>query len=149
MALWLVRAGPHGEEEQGALQHNVATIGWNEMPDVSKIDSKDTLKELYLKFHPNDKKMRAVRMVGQIWDFAKEITKGDIVALPLKSQSSIALGRVEGNYEFKEISPNIKHTRPVRWLRMVARSEFDKICYSHSGHLQLSVRLREMMQKTV
>jgi len=43
MALWLVRAGPHGEEERGALQHNVATIGWNEMPDVSKIDSKDAL----------------------------------------------------------------------------------------------------------
>ncbi|HJT47528.1 MAG TPA: hypothetical protein VJ729_05040 [Nitrososphaeraceae archaeon] len=50
MALWLVRAGPHGEEEHGALQHNVATIGWNEMPNVSKIDSKDALKELYLKF---------------------------------------------------------------------------------------------------
>jgi predicted Mrr-cat superfamily restriction endonuclease len=33
--------------------------------------------------------MRAVRIVGQIWDFAKEINKGDIVALPLKSQSSI------------------------------------------------------------
>src|SRR5215212_2655989 len=126
MALWLVRAGPHGEEEHGALQYNVATIGWNEMPDVSKIDSKNALKELYLKFHPNDKKMRAVRMVGQIWDFAKEIKKGDIVALPLKSQSSIALGRVEGKYEFKEISPTIKHTRPVRWLRMVARSEFDQ-----------------------
>ena len=65
-------------------------------------------------------------MVGQIWDFAKEIKKGDIVALPLKLQSSIALGKVEGEYEFKEISPTIKHTRPVRWLRMVARSEFDQ-----------------------
>jgi restriction system protein len=41
MALWLVRAGPHGEEVHGVLQHNVATIGWNDMPDVSKIDSKD------------------------------------------------------------------------------------------------------------
>jgi predicted Mrr-cat superfamily restriction endonuclease len=55
MALWLVRAGAHGDEEQGALEHNVATIGWNEMPDVS--NNKQVLKELYLKFHPNAKKM--------------------------------------------------------------------------------------------
>ncbi|HZA69237.1 MAG TPA: hypothetical protein VE548_06000 [Nitrososphaeraceae archaeon] len=38
MALWLVRAGSHGEQEQGALEHKVATIGWNEIPDVSKIN---------------------------------------------------------------------------------------------------------------
>ena len=35
MALWLVRAGPHGEQEQGALDHSVTTIGWNEMPDIT------------------------------------------------------------------------------------------------------------------
>ncbi len=28
MVFWLVRAGRHGEQEQAALEHNVATIGW-------------------------------------------------------------------------------------------------------------------------
>jgi restriction system protein len=56
----------------------------------------------------------------------QRIKKGDLVALPLKSQSTIALGRIDGNYEFKEISPIIKHIRPVKWLRMVPRSEFDQ-----------------------
>ena len=126
MALWLVRAGPHGEQEQGALEHNVATIGWNEIPDVSKIKNREELKELYLKYNPDTKKMRAARMIGQIWDFAKEIKKGDIMALPLKSQSSIVLGNVEGDYEFREITPAIKHIRPVKWLRTVPRSEFDQ-----------------------
>jgi restriction system protein len=37
MAFWLVRAGRHGEEEQAALEHNVATIAWNELPDLSNI----------------------------------------------------------------------------------------------------------------
>jgi predicted Mrr-cat superfamily restriction endonuclease len=27
MSLWLVRAGRHGEQEQGALEHSVVTIG--------------------------------------------------------------------------------------------------------------------------
>ena len=126
MALWLVRAGSHGEQEQGAMEHSVATIGWNEMPDISKIYNKNKLKELYLKLYPNTKKMRSARMIGQLWDFAKEIEKGDLMALPLKSQSSIVLGRVEGNYQFKEVTPNIKHIRPVKWLRTVPRSQFDQ-----------------------
>jgi restriction system protein len=37
MALWLVRAGSHGEQELEALKYNIAIIGWNEIPDVSKI----------------------------------------------------------------------------------------------------------------
>jgi predicted Mrr-cat superfamily restriction endonuclease len=47
-------------------------------------------KKLYIRPNPNNKKMRIIRMVGQIWDFAREIKKGDLVALPLKSQSTIA-----------------------------------------------------------
>ncbi len=50
MALWLVRAGAHGDEEQGALQYNVATIGWNEIPDNSKIDNKEHLGNFTLNF---------------------------------------------------------------------------------------------------
>lgn len=126
MALWLVRAGSHGEQERSALDNSVATIGWNEIPNVSNIKNKEELKELYLKYNPDTKKRRAARMIGQIWDFAREIKKGDIIALPLKSQSSIVLGRVEGDYEFREISPTVKHIRPVKWLRTVPRSEFDQ-----------------------
>jgi restriction system protein len=48
MPLWLVRAGSHGEQEQGALEHNVAIIGWNEMPDISKINDKEKIKEALL-----------------------------------------------------------------------------------------------------
>jgi restriction system protein len=49
MTLWLVRAGSHGEQEQGSLQNNIVTIGWNEIPDASRIDSKEELRDLYLR----------------------------------------------------------------------------------------------------
>ena len=126
MTVWLVRAGSSGEQELEALKYNIATIGWNEIPDVSTIKDREELKELYLKYSPGTEKMRASRMVGQIWDFAKEIKKGDIIALPLKSHSSIVLGSVEGDYEFREISSTIKHTRPVKWLKIVPREQFEQ-----------------------
>ena len=49
-----------------------------------------------------------------------------MAALPLKSQSAIALGRIEGDYEFREITPTIKHIRPVKWLKTIPRSQFDQ-----------------------
>ena len=67
MSLWLVRAGRYGEQEQGALENGVVTIGWNEFPDLSKIKTKEELAKLYAKVYPTAKKMQAVNKVGQIW----------------------------------------------------------------------------------
>jgi len=103
MSLWLVRAGRHGEQEQGALEHNVVTIGWNEFSDLSQIRTRDELAKLYARVNPASKKMQAANEVGQIWRFIREIQKGDLVALPLKTQSAISIGKVVGNYEYKEL----------------------------------------------
>lgn len=109
-----------------ALQNNIVTIGWNEIPDISKVSDRESLKKLYVSINPNAKGMHLSRMVGQIWDFAKEIKKGDLVALPLKTQSSVVMGMIEGEYEYKELAPNVKHTRQVKWLRTIPRSGFDQ-----------------------
>jgi restriction system protein len=70
--------------------------------------------------------MRANLGLGQVWRFAREIQKGDLVALPLKSQSAIAFGRITGDYQYKEVSPNVKHIRSAQWVKTVPRSEIPK-----------------------
>ena len=80
MSLWLVRAGRHGEQEQGAIDNNLVTIGWNDFNDLSKIKSKEEVTELYLKLNPGSKKMKVANEVGQIWRFIREIQMGDLVA---------------------------------------------------------------------
>jgi len=131
MSLWLVRAGRHGEQEQGALENDVVTIGWNELPDLSKLKNKGELTKLYVRIHPKAKKNQIANEVGQVWRFASEIQAGDLVALPLKTQSAIALGKVEGPYEYKELTDNIKHVRRVKWIKTIRRSAFDQdILYS-------------------
>lgn len=126
MALYLVRAGKHGERELGALQYNVVTVGWKEFDDLSHVKDRKELEQLYREKFPNASKMKAVNEVSQLWIFLREIQKGSLVALPLKSQSAIAIGRVEGDYQYKEIAEGIKHIRPVKWLKTIPRSEFDQ-----------------------
>lgn len=131
MSLWLVRAGRHGEQEQGALDNQVATIGWNELPDLSGSKSREELRKIYLQFYPKSKKSEVGNKVGQLWRFVRQIQPGDLVALPLKTQSAIAIGKVEGAYEYKQLTPNIKHIRRLKWLETIPRSKFDQdILYS-------------------
>jgi restriction system protein len=127
VSLWVVRAGSNGEQEKDALERNVVTIGWNQLPDLSSVKDKESLKQLYITSDPNAKEMAVANMVGSIWRFIKEIKKGDLVALPLLSQNSksIAIGKVEGDYDYKELTPDIKHIRPVKWLsKNISKSEF-------------------------
>ena len=46
MSLWLVRAGSSGQNEEVALKNNFVPIGWNQLPDLSRIKSKEEIKEL-------------------------------------------------------------------------------------------------------
>lgn len=131
MSLWMVRAGKHGEQEQGALENDIVTIGWNELPDLSKAKDRQELAALYKKTYPSSKGPELANRLGQVWRFISEIKRGDLVALPLRSQSAIAIGEIEGEYEYKELADNIKHIRRVKWLKTIPRSAFDQdILYS-------------------
>ena len=103
MVVWIVRAGEMGEQEQGALDLGVATIGWNQLPNLSLVQDKGDLKELYLKCSPGGKKLAVANMTAQIWTFCREIKKGDLVAIPLKTQKSDSIKQELSMSEFYKI----------------------------------------------
>ncbi len=117
---WVVRAGGgrKGGQENEALENNVITIGWHELSDISNFNEKGDLKAYYKKMISEQKDEQVAQNVGQVWYFLNEIKKNDIVLLPLlsKNTNSVAICVVIGDYEFREISPNIQHTRRVKWL---------------------------------
>ena len=90
MALWLVRAGRNGEQEDLALDQGLAVIGWRQIPDLDGIGSRDELKALYAELDPNQSVNRIANKASQLWAFAKKIQEGDLVALPLKRRSAAA-----------------------------------------------------------
>jgi len=73
-----------------------------------------------------DWKPRAVgNYAGQLWAFALAMKVGDIVVLPRKLNSQVALGRVTGVYAHKKVGDVMRHVRAVEWVRPeVPRSVF-------------------------
>ncbi len=121
MPLWVVRAGKYGDQEETAVKEHVVCHGWNDLPDYSAY-SKDELRDLYRATYPNETERQVTLRLGQVWRFAHEMQKGDLVALPLKTQSAFMFGRITGDYRFEKISPNVLHVRSVQWITTVPRS---------------------------
>lgn len=126
MTLWMVRAGKNGEQENVAIDNELATIGWDELPDLSGIETRHALSDLLEKTYPNEKKKTLQNWLSQIWMFIHEMKEKDLVALPLKSRSAIKIGEVAGSYHYRTDLLGVKHTRPVRWIKEFPRSAFEQ-----------------------
>jgi len=129
MAVWLIRAGQHGEFEQKFLQDSRVYVTWEKLArDLSKLAGRDALAATLSELYPDSKPKRITNWVSQIWPFVHEMEKGDLVVLPLKAQRAISIGEVTGGYHFQPDGPEpYYHWRPVKWLaEAIPRSHFGK-----------------------
>lgn len=126
MALWMVRAGRFGDRENFALENGVIVIGWRELPDLSSVKSFEEMKAFHTKYTPDLSQKTISNFSGQVWAFKGRIQIGDLVALPLKTRSAVAIGKVTGDYLYKPENPEgAKHCRAVKWIREdVPRDDF-------------------------
>jgi restriction system protein len=94
--------------------------------------------------YPNDKPKRLQNHSSQIWPFVSEMKKGDLVVMPLKSQPSVAIGEITGDYHFDGKGPDpFFHWRPVKWLvEAVPRANFGQDLLFSFGALMTICRIQ-------
>lgn len=128
MRAWVVRAGSRGEAEQQNLDQNVAAIGWHEIGDLSECASREQVRALVDRAYPSDKPQRRAIFTGQLWAFSHSVEPGDLVILPLKSQTGyVAFGTCTGDYRYNIAEPDAgrRHQIPVQWsAEPVSKSVF-------------------------
>jgi restriction system protein len=70
MALWLVRAGSHGEYEKRFLEDNKIYLTWEGInTDLSKFTSKENLRDYLEKTFPDSSKGKITNHTSQIGTF--------------------------------------------------------------------------------
>lgn len=123
--VYLARAGGSGEDENYALDHGVAIIGFTEYPSLANAKDYDAILSIVKAAQPNLKPRAAGNYAGQLWAFVVAMKEGDLVVLPRKLTAQVALGRVTGPYRYENVGSIMRHIRPVEWLRPdVPRSVF-------------------------
>lgn len=129
MAVFLIRAGKHGEYEAKFLQESRVYVTWEELNlDISALTDRAELRDAMVSRYPNAKIRRIENWVRQVWPFAHEMKKGDLVVVPLKSQRAIQIGEITGSYHFEANGPDpYYHWLPVKWIgEGIPRDHFGK-----------------------
>ena len=127
-AVWLVRAGANGEDDDANLENGLAILGWQEVPDLTGAADRDEVRERVRQGYPDESNRYIGSTARQLTSFLLDMREGDIVALPLKTRrGQVALGRVAGPYIYEGIDGVERHTRSVDWIRPdVPRSDFGR-----------------------
>ena len=115
--IFLARAGRSGEDEDRALEHSVSIVGYQQVPSLATATDYEGVHEIVSSAFPDAKSRAVGNFAGQLWAFAVAMRKGDLVVLPRKRTSQIAIGRVKGPYEYRKLDGAFRHTRPVDWLQ--------------------------------
>ncbi len=142
MAIWLIRAGSHGEFEQKFIQENRVYVTWDRLDvNLAKLAQRGDLTAAMNDRYADCKPKAIQNWVSQVWPFAHDIKPGDWVVLPLKSQPAIYIGEVMGDYRFEAKATNpFYHWRPVKWLgEAIPRAHFGQdLLYSFGAFLTIS-----------
>lgn len=152
MSLWLIRAGRYGERESLALDEGLSLIGWEELPDLAGIGSREELEELVRATYPDAGKGRIANWVGQLWRFRELIEVGDLVVLPLKTRAAIAIGKITGPYLYRSDLPSdAHHTRATEWLVTdLPRSRFEQdLLYSFGAFMTVCQLQRHQAEERI
>ncbi len=125
--VYLTRAGKLGEDEEFVLENNLAVIGFREVPSLADARDYQGIYKIVETSYPGAKPRAIGNFAGQLWAFALAMKEDDIVVLPRKLTSQVAIGRVTGPYAFQKVGNVGRHTRPVEWVRPdVPRTAFEQ-----------------------
>ena len=153
MALWLVRAGRHGEYEKKFLDENRVYLTWSGLShDLAAVKSRGRLRALLERTYPDAPKGRITNNLGQIWAFSHAMAQGDWIILPSKQKPAIHVARAKGDYTFNaDADDPFFHYREVEWIvQDVPRTNFDQdLLYSFGAFMTICQVSRNDAEKRV
>ena len=115
--IWVVRAGEPDEmkAEDTVLSKGLAMIGFSDLP-APETDDFRRYRTVVHEHAPEQSLQGVAGRAAQVWKFAQEMRRGDIVILPRQNGGrGIAWGIVDGEYEHREVAGQRRHTRTVKW----------------------------------
>ena len=101
MPMWLCRAGRYGEHENKFLEENRVYCTWDNLPEsIMQFRTKQELQQYFVENDPDVKVKTAMNWASQVWPFAHEMKKGEIVVLKARSSPSFTSEGLPGITNF-------------------------------------------------
>ena len=144
MAIWMVRAGSHGYFENKFIADKKLYITKDGLDaDLGKLADREALVQKLGETYPQDGLGRRRNHASQLWPFAHSIAKGDWVVLPRKTDRTICVAEVTGDYQFDAKAENpFFHSRTVKWIKEgIPRTHFGQDLLNSFGAFMTVCRI--------
>ncbi|MDE0134030.1 MAG: restriction endonuclease [Acidimicrobiaceae bacterium] len=93
-------------------------MGWAQLPDLRQLSGRDELERLIKTALPHARERSISTWANQLWTLVDRVRVGDLVVLPRKSTSQIALGVVTEQYWYNDDQEtDWRHVVSVDWRR--------------------------------
>ena len=116
MAVWVIHGGRYGEREGEALDNGILTIGFGIVQDLSGAATRDAIREIVQSARPDATSRQVSSYAGQVFAFKERIVVGDLVVMPRKGKSTVAIGEISGAYQFRPDNEELCQGRAVKWI---------------------------------
>ena len=123
--LWGIHGGRTGDADSFFLKKNVVAIGWAKVGDLGKLQSnREAFRDAVAAAYPEAKPKSFPVNGGQLFRFVHEMSVGDLIVYPSRTDRHIHIGRIEGPYQYDpKTEPTYPQVRPVKWLKSFPRGK--------------------------
>ena len=79
-AAWLIRAGRNSERYDYNIEHGLAALGWDDVPDLRNFSNRGELEDILRSDLPGSSDRSISNQAGQLWRLRTELRVGDLVS---------------------------------------------------------------------
>lgn len=112
--LWKVGLGKNAEFEIDAVEKGLLTVDFGVRTNIGSAKDRDALVKVMSDVFPNEKPKTHLNFAAQLNQFLNVMQVGDLVVSPMKTTSTIWVGRVFGAYQ--QHPDRGSPARTVEWL---------------------------------
>lgn len=145
---WMVRAGEGGDVIDDFIDKGVVAIGWDELPDLSKVRSRDELRKLIEETYSQDRPGQRRSWLAQVGTFRFNIKERDVVVTYNPDTREYHLGNVTSEYKYQpKVVEDYPHTRKVTWFGKVSRDDLSVDSKNTLGAIQAVFSLEDVIDE--
>jgi tRNA A37 threonylcarbamoyladenosine biosynthesis protein TsaE len=112
---WLYAPGREAQVWSECWDNSYMLLGWDGIPDLTKYDSQEEIKEALVERFPENKNPSNSTLA--LWEFSSVMKPGDVVIAKEGKTKYIGYGLVEGEYTFDPDRDEYLHKRKVSWKK--------------------------------
>jgi restriction system protein len=117
---WMVRAGEGGDAIE-AFEKGFVAVGYG-VGDLSAIASREAIRDLYRKTHPDAKPGKATNAIAILFKIRSKVQIGDNVVTYDPNKREYLVGNIQSDYfSDPKTMKRLPHSRRVKWEARVSR----------------------------